>query len=159
MKRVLMIVLLLYGIMYCSAREYLFMNGSSDYSIVISEDASVTEKTAAQEFQYYLGHIAGVKLPITTQTTSRMIRIGWTPDCGEPRPRSDDQSFRYYTKNGNLYIYEPGNYTLSASAYGYNIDPVTIMVTESTNLVIKTVDPSTLKITAENPKVRLTPMF
>lgn len=105
MKRVLMIVLLLYGIMYCSAREYLFMNGSSDYSIVISEDASVTEKTAAQEFQYYLGHIAGVKLPITTQTTFRMIRIGWTPDCGEPRPRHDDQSFRYYTKNGNLYIY------------------------------------------------------
>ena len=109
MKRILMIVPLLYGIMFCSAREYLFMNGSSDYSIVISQDAKITEKTAAQELQYYLGRISGAKLPIATQATARMIRIGWTPDCGKPRPEDDDQSFRYYTRNGNLYIYGGGD--------------------------------------------------
>ena len=34
-----------------SATDYLFLNGKSDYSIVIQDDASVSEHTAAKDFQ------------------------------------------------------------------------------------------------------------
>lgn len=61
-------------------------------------------------------------------------------------------SNRAEISNGNLYIYEPGSYTLSASASGYNIDPVNIQVTESRKLVIKTNNPSMIKITAQDTK-------
>ena len=55
-------------------------------------------------------------------------------------------------KNGNLHIYEPGNYTLHALADGFDINTVNIQVTENNKLVIKTKDPSMLKITAQEPE-------
>ena len=55
-------------------------------------------------------------------------------------------------RSGDLYIREPGNYTLSALADGFDINTVNIQVTENNKLVIKTKDPSMLKITAQEPE-------
>ncbi len=55
-------------------------------------------------------------------------------------------------RNGDLYIYEPGNYTLYAMADGFDINTVDIQVTGKEGLVIGTVDPSVLKITDQNPE-------
>ncbi|HOL78756.1 MAG TPA: alpha-glucuronidase family glycosyl hydrolase, partial [Clostridiales bacterium] len=44
-------------------------DGASEYRIVLSDSASVSERTAAEELQYYLREISGVTLPIVSDST------------------------------------------------------------------------------------------
>ena len=46
--------------------EYLVENGNSKYKIAIGEDATKTEKYAAEELQYFIEKSTAVKLPIVT---------------------------------------------------------------------------------------------
>ena len=87
------------------ADNYLFRNGQSDYAIVIAPDASVSEKTAAQELQAYIQQMAGVQLPLCEQPRAKMIHIGWAQAVGTKRPAADDEGFRYCVKGDDLYIY------------------------------------------------------
>ena len=53
--------------------------GKSDYTLVLSNDASASEKHAAQEFQKFLREISGAELPVMTEGQTlpeRMIVIG-----------------------------------------------------------------------------------
>lgn len=94
-----------------NAKEYvLFSYGSSDYQIVISKDASISEQFAAKELQEWLFKISNAKLPIVNNATKgNCIYIGYndkvaylTKQC---KPADNDQSFYYGAINNNLYIF------------------------------------------------------
>ena len=56
-------------------------DGVSDYRIVLSDDASMSEVAAAEELQHYLAQMSGVTLPIVSDTTEpqdKEICIGTT---------------------------------------------------------------------------------
>ena len=55
-------------------------NGKSDYSIVISPSAVITEKTAARELSSYLKKMTGVTLPVVVKDDYKgpAILIGQT---------------------------------------------------------------------------------
>ncbi|HID07965.1 MAG TPA: DUF4838 domain-containing protein [Armatimonadetes bacterium] len=56
-------------------------DGRSDYTIVISNDASPTERHAANELRNFLEQICGARLPIVTDEQSvsgPMICVGWS---------------------------------------------------------------------------------
>lgn len=57
----------------------LVTDGKSDYTIVLSKDASPSEKHAAEELQHFLFEISGAKLPIQVEggkVPARMIVLG-----------------------------------------------------------------------------------
>jgi len=58
-----------------SCNRYLFRNGRSAYTIVIGPDASVSERTAAEELRYYIKEISGAELPITDDQNCRGKRV------------------------------------------------------------------------------------
>ncbi|MDR1630461.1 MAG: DUF4838 domain-containing protein [Oscillospiraceae bacterium] len=61
-------------------------NGGSDYKIVVSESASASEVTAANELQTYIAQISGCTLPIVPDTapvTEHEICVGLTSREGE----------------------------------------------------------------------------
>ena len=53
--------------------------GKSSYSIVLAENASPSEKHAADELQGFLAQISGAKLPITSEESDHMIVLGDGP--------------------------------------------------------------------------------
>lgn len=66
--------------------------GKSDYRIVIPELAIPAERYAAEELQYYLEKISGVKLPIVSDAekpTSREILLGDNARLGKARAKID----------------------------------------------------------------------
>jgi len=54
----------------------LAQNGRSDYAIVISAEASPSERHAAGELQGFLERISGVRLPIATTPRPKMVLVG-----------------------------------------------------------------------------------
>lgn len=95
----------------------LFKDGNSSYSIIVSEEASASEKFAADELQYFINEIGLVKLPIkTTQivnSNSPKIIIGYTTanECSIniTKPEDEDESCSYFSKDGNIIIYGGAN--------------------------------------------------
>ncbi len=88
--------------------NYLFIDGKSDYSIVLADNASTTEKTAARELQQYIKEIGEVTLPIIVRSKmseGKSIYIGWTEETGCGRPDDADEGYTYITIGDNLYIY------------------------------------------------------
>ena len=59
------------------AADFLFNNGKTSYRIVVSSEASVTEKTAAQELKYYLEIISGSVFELSSNPGRRNIYIGY----------------------------------------------------------------------------------
>lgn len=59
------------------AADMLFRNNKSSYRIVISEDASITERTAANELGDYLCQISGADFEISTVPGKRNIFVGF----------------------------------------------------------------------------------
>ena len=56
------------------SKEYLVKDGASDYKIVISANASKTEKYAAEELRYFIEKSTAVKLPIDSDANGRTER-------------------------------------------------------------------------------------
>lgn len=85
----------------------LFDGGHSRYSIVLADDASVSENTAAREMQQYILQISGAQLPIITGQDNLpsavdgvpcyYIFVGWNEACGLPRPDAADEGYTYRT--------------------------------------------------------------
>lgn len=98
-------LLLLFLCQQVNAKDHLFINGHSDYSIVISIEASESEQTAAHELQAILREISGATLPIVTHPVTNGIYIGWTQRTGMPKPDITDESFTYKTIDKNLFIF------------------------------------------------------
>ena len=94
-----------------SATDWLFRNGKSDYQIVISTEASTSEKTAAKELQQYIEQMSGVQLPIVSapEKGQPCIYVGYNERVadltGARKPRPNDESFTYKTVGHNLVIW------------------------------------------------------
>lgn len=95
----------------CKGRYTLFDNGGSDYSIVVADDASESEKWAAEELQKYLAEAGGATLPIVSEAPAGpKIVIGHNaileaalPDV--PEQDYADESFTYRSEGADIYIY------------------------------------------------------
>lgn len=97
----------------CRADDYTLFNRSrSSYSIVVSKEASPSEKFAAQELQKFLYEISGARLQIVDVNQGRKgkrIIVGFNKDAescldGLEKPLSNDQSFRYFSNFGDIVI-------------------------------------------------------
>ena len=91
----------------------LFKNGRSDYSIVLCDDASESEMTAARELQNYLRQISGVELPLIScnelSDGRKHIFVGfnaeYASECGVEAPDDNDEAYTYRTVGDNIWIY------------------------------------------------------
>lgn len=94
-------------------RSTLFKNGKTSYSIVIGKDASVSEKTAAEELSFYLNKISGAEFAILEEdepgSSSRRIFIGFNEDYAArtdaERPADDFEGFTYRNVGKDIWIY------------------------------------------------------
>lgn len=103
--------ILLFLTVNTQAADWLFRNGKTDYQIVVSDDASSSEQTAARELQQYIQQMSGVQLPITSDLnkSGRSIYIGYNERVAAltktQKPKADDESFTYRTMGHDLLIW------------------------------------------------------
>ncbi|MBX3255314.1 MAG: DUF4838 domain-containing protein [Chitinophagaceae bacterium] len=111
MKR--MILFWMLGIAVC-ANGYAVNNPSSGatYRIVLNADASESEQWAAGELQQWLYKVSGEYLAIEKYDTvykGNRIVLGYNEEVkaktGLPEPAYHDESFHYFSDNGNVFIY------------------------------------------------------
>jgi hypothetical protein len=63
------IILLLATLFACTQNNITIVkNNQTDYEIVVPENADTTVVKAVHEFQYYIGKISGVQIPLTGET-------------------------------------------------------------------------------------------
>jgi hypothetical protein len=99
---------------FCSTvtgNNVLFSNGKTSYQIVISENASVSEQTAAKELQQYVAKISGAQLPISKNlnVAGPKIFVGYNAVVGKiigtRKIPADYEGFTYRCVGKNLLIY------------------------------------------------------
>jgi hypothetical protein len=92
----------------------LFDNGSTDYAIVVAEDASESEKWAANELRHWLKQVRGADFPIRSDTdkpSDQQIIIGFNKRTtallgAQASPADDsDESFTYKNIGPAIIIY------------------------------------------------------
>lgn len=94
-------------------KNTLFSEGKSDYSIVLCDNASASEQTAAEELQSYLQQIGGVTLPIIgckqLAEGQKHIFVGYNEKygalCGAVFPEKGDEGYTYRNVGSNIWIY------------------------------------------------------
>jgi len=79
----------------CSEKIDLVENGASDYKILLSDEASPSEKYAASELQKYIHQISGHQLPITNdyQQSGNYIFLGFQKEIEKKFQDFDTKSF------------------------------------------------------------------
>lgn len=96
-----------------TARIYnVFSRGKSDYAIVVSKEASESEKYAASELQKYIKEIGNVFIPIVgcdEWKKGRRIIVGYNKDSKAclrklKQPAASDESFFYKNKCGDIVL-------------------------------------------------------
>ena len=105
----------------------LFKAGKSRYVIILTQDASISEQTAAQELQQYIESISGAKLELISEDKAaehkRYIFVGYNPEFGEKlcieRPADDDESFTYRTVGDDLWIWGGSNRGTMYGVYAF----------------------------------------
>lgn len=126
----------------------LFDNGRSEYSIVLCDDASISEKTAAEELQDFLKQISGAELPLINSNEleegRKHIYVGfnkeYAAECGVEAPDDIDEGYTYRTVGDNIWIYGGKNrgtmygvYAFLENEFGvrwYTVDYTKIPVTK-----------------------------
>ena len=105
--RILLCALFFNAVLQVKAAPWLFKDGQTDYTIVLSKDASATERTAANELKTLLGQISGATFNVRTGTLipQKAICVGWTAETGVTKSAADDEGYTYKTIGDNLYIY------------------------------------------------------
>jgi hypothetical protein len=90
----------------------LFSNGTSDYRIALSREASESEKWAAGELQHWIRVISGTTIPVEVLEKTDMgprIHIGYNDQVAEltgaEKPDDMDESFRYLSKGADIFIF------------------------------------------------------
>ena len=108
-KYAISILLLLGTAWEAVARDYLFRDGKTNYTIVVSNNASESEKTAARELKTYLKQIGGAEFTISEKSGYRNIFVGY---CDGHKKfakikafSDDDESFTYRKSGHDLLIY------------------------------------------------------
>ena len=115
MKRNPLILLVIVAIAFVVVtwKPALFNNGKSDYSIVLCNEASTSEQTAAEELQQYLEQISGAVLPIISpdqlEKGQRHIFVGYNEEYGKELgiecPDNNYEGYTYRTVGKNIWIY------------------------------------------------------
>ena len=90
----------------------LFDKGKSNYSIVVSDAATPSEKFAAKEMQFYLHKISNIMLPIVRETEGvhgNRIYIGFNREVAFLNPNlkiiaNGKQNFKYLNVGGDIII-------------------------------------------------------
>ena len=97
--------------------EYrLFVNGSTDYTIIVGTQASESERWAARELQQWFGKVSGAQIPIRSTaeaTGDHLIVVGFNELVGKligtgskiSEPAPGDESFVYHNAGPALLIY------------------------------------------------------
>lgn len=136
------------ALVWTSQSPLLFKNGQSEYAIVLCDDASVSEKTAAEELQAYLRQISGAELPLINSNEleegRKHIYVGfnkeYAAECGVEAPDDIDEGYTYRTVGDNIWIYGGKNrgtmygvYAFLENEFGvrwYTVDYTKIPVTK-----------------------------
>lgn len=111
----------LFSCLSLEADSWLFKDGKSDYTIIVSQNASILEHTAAKELQQYIKQISGAVLNIASQPSRKQknLFVGYNEHVRTltkaQRPEDDSESFVYQTIGNNLVIYGGKN---RGTAYG-----------------------------------------
>lgn len=109
----LLFVIVLFSINSALAKNRLFSDGKSNYSIVVCDNASKSELTAAHELQDYIKQISGAELPIkhSAELSKKepYIFIGynaeWGKKLGVEQPIAEAENFTYRNVGKNIWIY------------------------------------------------------
>lgn len=95
-----------------SCGHTLFEAGASDYSIVVGDEASASEKWAAEELQHWISEVGGVELPIVGTTEGckgKRIVVGFNEltasAFGTAPQEHSDESFTYRNRGGDIFIW------------------------------------------------------
>lgn len=136
------------SLVWMSQSPLLFKNGQSEYAIVLCDDASVSEKTAAEELQAYLRQISGAELPLVNseelEDGRKHIYVGfnkeYAAECGVEASDDIDEGYTYRTVGDNIWIYGGKNrgtmygvYAFLENEFGvrwYTVDYTKIPVTK-----------------------------
>ena len=86
--------------------------GGSQYSIVLSEKASETERLVAEEVKENIMAVTGVAAPIVTKTEGRRISIG-------KAPLPSEESWRLVVKDGDVSLLGGGDRGVCYAAYEF----------------------------------------
>ncbi len=111
MRRSLFLLFLSLWCLSTQTAEYLFKNGSSEYVIVLSAEASKSERTAAKELQKYIKEINGAMLKIVEDTGrfEKKLYIGYNQNVAAFHDAmqydDDDEGFTYRKVGHDLFIY------------------------------------------------------
>ena len=133
---------------WMSQSPQLFKNGQSEYAIVLCDNASNSEKTAAEELKEYLRQISGAELPLINSNEleegRKHIYVGfnkeYAAECGVEAPDDIDEGYTYRTVGDNIWIYGGKNrgtmygvYAFLENEFGvrwYTVDYTKIPVTK-----------------------------
>ena len=118
---------ILVAIFWASQPPALFKDGRSDYSIVLCDDASESEQTAARELQDYLRQISGAELPLISHDElsdgRKYIFVGfnekYASECGVEAPDDNDEAYTYRTVGDNIWIYGGKNRGTMYGVYSF----------------------------------------
>ena len=110
---ILTTIVIVINIITLTPKPMLFKNGKSDYVIILCDNASTSEQTAATELQAYLQQIGGVVLPIKKQSelpnSKKHIFVGFNNEYAAKydidRPKNDYEGYTYQTVGKNIWIY------------------------------------------------------
>lgn len=114
MKRLLLLVVVaVLATSSAFAKHKLFSAGKSRYAIVVCDDASQSELTAAKELQLYIEKVSGAKLEVLSEDEAtakgRYIFVGYNENLGKElgveRPSDGDESYTYRSVGKSIWIY------------------------------------------------------
>lgn len=113
MKNSAIILSVLLLLTSCATEHVLFDNGTSEYSIVVSKDASASEQYAAEELQTWIKEVSGATLPIVGldggEKGKRLV-VGYNPVVAglvrdTEEPSSSDDSFTWCSRKGDVFFW------------------------------------------------------
>ena len=107
------VALLCSVMLFVGCEHTLFDGTESQYSIVVCDNPSESEQTAAEELQSYLKQISGAELPLKRSNElaegEKHIFIGYNEsygaELGIERPEAESQTYTYRHVGPNLWIY------------------------------------------------------
>lgn len=111
LHKMLVILLLLVSLNIECLGNVVFENGKTEYTIVISKNASVSEITSSKELAKILFKISKANFNISNNLNQqgKCIIVGYNErvhrDINCSKPIDTDESFTYITKKENIYIY------------------------------------------------------
>lgn len=121
------VALLCSAMFFVGCGHTLFDGAESQYSIVVCDDASESEQTAAEELQSYLKQISGAELPLKRSDElakgEKHIFVGYNEEYGArmgiERPAAESQTYTYCNVGPNLWIYGGSRWGTMYGVYSF----------------------------------------